>query len=486
MKIQSRIIAVALALALVAAPAFAQKVEKAKYVFVFIGDGMSMTQVSAAEVYAKAMADKTPGFVKLGFSQFPAQGMTTTYDATSIITDSASAGTAIATGNKTASGVINMDPGKTTKFKTIAEYAKELGWRVGVVSNVSLDHATPAAFYAKVPSRGDMYDICTQLSKSNFDYFGGGGLAQPKGKKGDQPDAVELAKKAGYTVVNDPAAFRALKPAAGQKVLAINETLQDSMAMPYEIDRASDDLSLADYVEKGIMLLDNPKGFFFMVESGKIDWACHANDAAASIGDTLAFDRAIAKAVEFQKKHPKDTLIVVTGDHETGGMSIGFAGTQYSTAFDKISLQKGSYVAFDTDVLSAYKDGRTAVDANLDDLLPEINRFFGIEYDKLKDAEKEMIQRSFVRTMKGEVERAAQESVALLYGSYEPLTVTLTHIANQAAGIGWTTYSHTGVPVVTFALGRSQSLFNGYYDNTAIFSKLAAAMGVKLPALVKK
>jgi alkaline phosphatase len=475
-----------LGLALVATPAFAQKVEKAKYVFVFIGDGMSMTQVSAAEIYSKSMADKIPGFTKLGFTQFPAQGLTMTYDASSIITDSASAGTAIATGNKTASGVINMDPGKTIKFKTIAEYAKELGWKVGIVSNVSLDHATPAAFYAKALSRGDMYEIGVQLAASGFDYFGGGGLAQPKGKKGDQPDVVELAKKAGYTIVNDPAAFKALKPVAGQKVLAMNATLQDSMAMPYEIDRADDDLALADYVSKGIELLDNPKGFFMMVESGKIDWACHANDAAASIGDTLAFDTAIAKAVAFQKKHPKDTLIIVTGDHETGGMSIGFAGTKYGTAFEKISMQKGSYVAFDQQVVSAYKDGRTAADANLDDILPEIQRFFGLDYAKLAEQDQEMIQRSFMRSMKGEVERAAQESVYLLYGGYEPLTITLSHLANQAAGIGWTTYSHTGVPVPTFASGRSEALFNGYYDNTALFTKLAAVMGVKLPALAKK
>ncbi len=256
--------------------------------------------------------------------------------------------------------------------------------------------------------------------------------------------------------------------------------------MPYEIDRADDDLALADYVSKGIELLDNPKGFFMMVESGKIDWACHANDAAASIGDTLAFDTAIAKAVAFQKKHPKDTLIIVTGDHETGGMSIGFAGTKYGTSFEKISMQKGSYVAFDQDVLSAYKDGRTAADANLDDILPEIQRFFGLDYAKLAEQDQEMIQRSFMRSMKGEVERAAQESVYLLYGGYEPLTITLSHLANQAAGIGWTTYSHTGVPVPTFASGRSEALFNGYYDNTDLFTKLAAVMGVKLPALAKK
>lgn len=480
MKVVHRLfIGLLLATMLIAATG-AQSVEKAKYVFVFIGDGMSLAQVSAAEVYARSMAEKTPGFSKLGFTQFPAQGLTTTYDSSSIITDSASAGTAIATGNKTASGVISMDQGKTIKFKTIGEYAKEAGMRVGIVSNVSLDHATPAVFYAKAPSRGDMYDIGLQLPKSGFDYFGGGNLAQPRGKNNDQPDVVELARKAGYTVVNDADAFRALKPKNGQKVLAMNAVTQDSMAMPYEMDRTADDLALADYVEKGIELLNNPKGFFMMVESGKIDWACHANDAAASIHDTLAFDRAIAKAVAFQKKYPNDTLIVVTGDHETGGMSIGFAGTGYSTAFEKISLQKGSYISYDSSVLGPYKMGRTAADAKIEDLVPTFKAHFGLEYDKLGEVAKEMIQRSFVRSMKGDVERVAQEDIKLLYGGYEPLTVTLTHLANQMAGIGWTTYSHTGIPVPTFALGRSQNLFNGYYDNTDIFRKLTAIMGIKV------
>ena len=267
---------------------------------------------------------------------------------------------------------------------------------------------------------------------------------QPKGKKGDQPDALELARQKGYKVVDRPEAFRALKPAAGLKLIAINQTLQDSSAMPYEIDRQPEDLALADYVAKGIELLFNPKGFFFIVESGKIDWACHANDAAASIGDTLAFDRAIAKAVEFQKKYPKDTLIVVTGDHETGGMSIGFAGTKYTTSFDRISLQKGSYVAFDSRVLNPYKDGRTAADADFNVLIPAIKEWFGIEHAALEKSDQELLQRSFLRSMKGEVERAVQESVYLLYGGYEPFTVTLTHLANQAAGVGWTTYSHTG------------------------------------------
>jgi len=250
--------------------------------------------------------------------------------------------------------------------------------------------------------------------------------------------------------------------------------------MPYDIDRRADDLALADYVTKGIELLANPKGFFMMVEGGKIDWACHANDAAASIGDTLAFDRAIAKAVEFQKKNPRDTLIVVTGDHETGGMSIGFAGTKYTTAYEKIALQKGSYVAFDSDVLNPYKDGRTAASADFSLMIPVMKQWFGIEYASLEKQEQELLQRAFTRSMKGEVERAAQESTYLLYGGYEPFTVTLTHLANQAAGVGWTSYSHTGVPVPTYALGVGQQSFDGYYDNTDVFRKLAAVMGLRV------
>ena len=448
-----------------------------KYVFLFIGDGMAMTQINSAEIYSNAVSSKDVNIKKLRFSQFPVAGMTTTYEAGSFITDSASAGTAMATGNKTLSGVINMDPGKTKRFTTIAETAKAAGYKIGIVSSVSLDHATPASFYAKVPSRGDMYDIAVQIASSNFDYFGGGGFVQPKGKKGDQPDALELMKKSGYAIVTAKKDFAALKAGSG-KVVAINETLQDSMAMPYEIDRAKDDLALADYAKKGIELLDNDKGFFMMVEGGKVDWACHANDAAASIKDVIAFDEAVAEAIKFLEKHPNDTLIVVTGDHETGGMTIGFAGTKYSTFFDKIAPQKGSFTAFDTNVLGPYK--KTNKDkGNIADLLPTVEDYFGLKAKDLSPLEKDQLEKAFARSLKGEVEKSAQEQDYLLYGGYEPFTVKLTQILNQKAGIGWTTYSHTGVPVATFAMGAGQELFGGYYDNTDIYKKLVLLMKLK-------
>jgi alkaline phosphatase len=457
-------------------------VGKAKYVFFFVGDGMAMPQVNAAEIYKSAAAKSGIKVSRLSFTQFPTSGLTTTYDASSFITDSASAMTAMMTGHKTLSGVINMDTKKTEKYKTLAEYAKDGGYKVGVVSSVSLDHATPAATYAKVASRGQMYDIDVQLAQSAFDYFGGGGLVQ-KGRKEGDPDALDLARKNGFTVVGSKKDFDALKPGVG-KVLAMNSVLQDASAMTYEMDRGADDLSLADYTRKGIELLDNPKGFFMVVEGGKIDWACHANDASAAIKDTLAFDDAVVQAVKFADAHPDETLIVVTGDHETGGMTIGFSGTKYSTFFDKIGLQTGSYIAFNDKVLTPYKKSHTKDNANIADLLPEVEKYFGLKYQDLSDNDKEMLDRAFRRSLGNELERLAQENVYNLYGSYEPFTVALTHILNQSAGIGWTSYSHTGVPVATFARGIGQNLFSGYYDNTDLFGKLGQVMALQVPVTV--
>ncbi|MDR2446591.1 MAG: alkaline phosphatase [Treponema sp.] len=454
---------------------------RAKYVFLFIGDGMAMPQISSAEIFATARSSKDVNITKLSFTRFPASGLTTTYDAGTFITDSASAVTAIATGNKTLSGVINMNPGKTKSYKTIAEYAREAGMKVGVVSSVTLDHATPAGFFAKVPSRSNYYDIAVQMVQSGFEYFAGGGLLQPTGKNKDQPDVIQMAKAQGYTYVNSGVAFNALKPGVG-KTIAINATLQDAGSLPYELDRKAGDISLADYTRKGIELLDNPNGFFLMVEGGKIDWACHANDAGAAISDVLALDNAIKVAVSFAESHPQETLIVVTGDHETGGMTIGFAGTQYDTFFDKVALQKISFVAFNDEVLTPYKKNTPKAQAKLSDLIPAIQQSFGLDYTKLSAFQKEQLEFAFQRSMANEIERPVAEDQFLLYGGYEPLTVKITQIMNQTAGIGWTSYAHTGVPVPTFATGAHQELFYGYYDNTDIFRKLASAMNLSVAA----
>ena len=478
---------------------------RARYVFLFIGDGMALPQrYSAASYLASIQGDNPqPGVVKLTMDQLPVQGMCTTYASDSLIPDSASAGTSLACGYKTADGVIAMDPARKEKYPSIAEKAKAKGMKVGVVSSVSIDHATPAVFYSHRPSREMYYEIATDLANSDFDYFGGGGFKQPKGKDGNLRDVMEICKANGYSVVSGRSEFDDLQPGKAGKVIAVNAVLDRDKALYYEMDRAEDDLTLADYTRKGIELLDNPAGFFMMVEGGKIDWACHANDAAASIHDTVAFDEAVREGLKFYEKHPEETLIVVTGDHECGGMTIGFAGTKYNTFFEKIRGQKLSYIEFDKK-LDAYRKSHAPENAKFEDMIPLIEESFGLltldaaqvaELEKkakegdreagkkvgmaLQDHETDMLREAFKLSMIEKSARGKDRHTYLAYGSYEPLTVTLTHILNQKAGIGWTSYSHTGIPMPVSAVGVGQALFQGYYDNTDVAKKMMSAMGLE-------
>jgi alkaline phosphatase len=442
--------------------------QKAKYMFLFIGDGMAMPQITATEAYLSANRASAPGVEKLAFTQFPAQGLTTTYDAGSFITDSASAGTAIATGSKTLSGVINMDETRTKELKTIAEYAKESGRKVGIISSVNLDHATPACFYAKEESRNNYFNINMQLAHSNFDYFAGGMVRVDKTPEG-QKSAHDLMQDNGWLMASNRDELNALVPSDKQVYAYYNSSFTRN-SLDYAIDMEPEDISLAEYTAKGIELLSaNEEGFFMMVEGGKIDWACHANDAAASIHNTIAFDNAIKEAIKFYQAHPEETVIIVTGDHETGGLTLGFAGTKYDSAFAEIDKQLMSYEAFNHYILTPYKESHKE-GGELADILPEIERNFGLS--DLTDYELEMLVSAFHRSMGSEVNESAKTQDYLLYGGYEPLTMTITHLLNQRAGLAWTSYSHTGVPVQTFALGAGEELFNGYYDNTDIFKKM--------------
>ncbi|MCR8744774.1 alkaline phosphatase [Romboutsia lituseburensis] len=462
--------------------------KKPKYVFLFIGDGMSHTQVNAAQVYNGTIKNKDKvKLEKLGFTQFPVIGNATTQNATSFITDSAAAATSIAGGVKTQSGVIGLASDKKTKTETIAEKLKKEGYKVGVVSSVALNHATPAAFYAHTKSRGNYYDIAQQMANSNFDYFAGGALLNSKGLDKKQKDTFDILKEKGYKITNDKDEIMSLNSESG-KVYAINPQIQDSFAMEYSIDSDKDSIMLNNFVKKGIDVLDNEKGFFMMVESGKIDWAGHANDAMTNISDVSELDKAVSEAVKFANKHSDETLILVTGDHETGGMSIGQATTGYDTAFDILENQKISYVEFN-ELLNKYKEKTKEKDAKLEDLLPIIKENFGLitKDDKdvakkdnknlvVSDHEYKKLQDAFKETMKEKDKRKEDE---VIYGNYEPLSVTLTHIMNNKAGIGWTSYSHTGVPVPVYAMGASSEVFNGSYDNTDIFKKLVEVCGLK-------
>lgn len=467
-----------------------------KYIFVFIGDGMSYSQIQSAAYYLGKDAagivgdvskssnkEDSPVSGSLSFFDFPIVGTAQTYDATSFAPDSASTATSIFTGNKTHSGLIGVDITKKISYPTIAEQLKQQKkWKIGVISSVNVNHATPAAVYAHVASRKSYYEIGKQLVASDFEYFAGGGVLSPKDKDGNSESIYSLAKKAGYTVCFEKEQAEALKN--GDKALVIAEDLADSDAFPYENDREPNAWALKDYVKKGIEVLDNKTGFFMMVEGGKIDWACHANDARSSIADTVAFSEAVDVAIDFYNKHPKETLILVTADHETGGLTIGFSGTDYNLFFRTLDNQKISYAKFDSDYVSDYKKNQTSFET----VMTDVEKLFGLKVPGsdgknkngglvLTDYEYNRIKDAYKKTIADDKTRTQQEYE--LYGTYTPLTITVTHILNAKAGIGWTSNSHTGLPVPVYALGAGQNLFNGYYDNTDIYKKMASLTKVK-------
>ncbi len=498
-KLVSLILACLLCLA--ALPAFAEQSASApKYVFLFIGDGMSYPQFQAAADYLGALADGDAdqalpsvkydarggavldGPRALNFMNFPVAGSAVTYDSCSFAPDSASTATSIATGRKTYSGMINVDETGATSFETIAEKLhSQKGWKIGVISSVNINHATPAAFYAHQASRNNYYEIGLEMIDSGFEYFAGGALKKVNGAKGDQESLYDLAEKAGYNVTFTQADAQAVAP-ADEKVVLIDEHLADDDAMDYDMDRADGEWALKDYVAKGIEQLDNETGFFMMCEGGKIDWACHANDAGATVTDTLALADAVQVAIDFAKEHPAETLILVTGDHETGGLTIGYAGTDYDTYLDTLSNQKISYAQFDAQYVAKYKENQTP----FEDAIKDVEALFGLkltgeEGDRLvlTEYETERLKAAYEMALSDASADSCTQEQSLLYGGYNPFSVTVTHILNNKSGVDFTSYSHTGLPVAVFAQGAGEDAFTGYYDNTEIYNKLAALVDVK-------
>ena len=475
---------------------------QARFVFLFIGDGMSTTHITAAEIYAHVNGGgEGVGLSPLSFTQFPVTGLTTTHDYENFITDSASAGTAIASGRKTLGGSINTDPrDPSIKFTPITRYAKEAGMKVGIVTSVTLTHATPAAFFAAHPARWESQALAQQLIDSGFDFFAGGNIVS---NPVISETFLDAARQNGFTVARTRAEFDALAPGAG-RVIAIPppEGLQDGGSMFYEIDRNPNNpehFSLADYTRKGIELLYNSGGFFMMIEGGKIDWAGHANDAVAIIHDIFAMDEAIQVALEFYRRHPNETLIIVTSDHDTGGMSLGVSGGSITNRgvqnFRLLRGQTMSFVAFDN-IINDFRQ-RANPASQLSELYDDINAAFGINLavgaygvdfagDALAPFQRAAIDLAFRVTFRNELGLGPEivpldAEILYQYGNENAaLRTVLLREANRRAGIGWTTFHHTAVPTPVFAKGAGQELFTGFYDNTDLFFRMASAMGLNV------
>lgn len=448
--------------------------QEAKYVFYFIGDGMGVNQVNGAEAY-RAELEGRIGIAPLLFTQFPYATIATTYSATNGVTDSAASGTALATGHKTKNGTIGMNKERDSVLTSVAVWAKEAGARVGISTSVSVDHATPAAFYAHVPDRNMYYQIGKDLIKTGFDFHAGSDFLKPVSKDAPEEGTLyEQCEKAGYTIARGYKEYRKKARKAEKMILMQTEKASkaDRSAIPYAIDREEGDMTLAEITRAGINFLskDLSKGFFLMVEGGKIDWACHANDAATVFQEVIDLNDAVRVAYEFYEQHPDETLIVVTADHETGGLSLGTGA--YEQHLNLLKYQQMSVNKFSR-VLNNLR-AKTANKVTWEMAKQALEEHFGFwKSVKLSERQEARLKKTFEHSFLDK-EPALDASE---YQKDEHLATVAKQIIDELAMVGWTSGGHSNGYVPVFAIGAGAERFCRRTDNAEIPVKIAEAAG---------
>lgn len=369
---------------------------------------MGTAHVSTTESYLSYKAGKLGG-EQLLMTQFPYYGMATTHSANRNVTCSSAAGTAIACGVKTKNGTVGVDK-DSVEVESVATVLKKEGYKVGILTTVPINHATPASFYAHEVKRTNYYDISNDIPASGFDFFAGSGFLQFYGKDNDKESTGAVLERNGYTISYGIEEFR--KESVGKdKMVFCQAKNRDKSAGYYASDGLAQtgddffgkapveaDATMAEMLELALEYFGDEEPFFIMGEGGVIDWASHENRTMSTIESVLDFDAAIKVAYEFYKKHPKQTLIVVTADHETGGLTLGC--------------------------------GRATINW-------------------------EKIENQWIESGKKNILDAEANSEL-----------------NKSCSIGWTTIKHTGGAVPVYAIGAGAEKFNGRIDNTEIKAKI--------------
>ena len=460
-------------LAVLVLPAQAQQ---PKYVFYFIGDGMGVNQVLGTEMYQSELKGEI-GVTPLLFTQFPYATFAHTYSATNGVTDSAAGGTALATGSKSKNGGIGVTK-DLVEVTSVASWAKANGYRVGVSTSVSVDHATPASFYAHENSRNNYYQIGLDLIEANFDFYAGSDFLDPtnqKAKDGKTYDNLyDLTAKAGYTLVRGYKEYQKKAKKAEKMILFQPEaaSAKDNSAIPYAIDRKKGDMTLSEITRAGINFLskNNDKGFFLMVEGGKIDWACHSNDGATALTEVQDFDNAIKVAYEFYEQHPEETLIVITADHETGGLSLGTGS--YDLNLQALKAQKVSENGFTSilnDLRKKYKN-QVPWEAVQQALKDNFGFWSIVKLNEKQEARLKAVYDKSFGNQPVDLEKSE-------YLQNEPLAGEAKRILNSIARLGWNSGGHSAGFIPVFAIGAKADLFQGRLNNIDIPEKIAEAAG---------
>lgn len=450
-----------------------------KYVFYFIGDGLGASQRQFSEFFVQEKMSNPDQ--RLLVNSLPVAGMNTTYAKNSLITDSAAAGTALASGVKTNNGVVGMDA-QGNRVKTLIEAAAAEGMATGIVTTTRLTHATPAAFASHNESRNNENEIAEDFLNSGVDFFAGGGVRHfiPKSMKKPNADAVgatikskrkdernlvdEFAEK-GYKTYMGMEGARQFKKDNFSRIDKVFAAFTYTH-MPYEIERMNlypEVPSISEMTAAAIDVLSKDRGgFFLMVEGGRIDHAAHANDPTGVIHDTIAFDNAVKVAYDFLQKHQNDTLIVVVGDHETGGMGLGLDSKGYK-------LEMGSLMDTKISVEDTLTWGSGKYEGDKAKYLRILESQFGLT--NLTAKEKAMLNQAMADADAGKT---------MGYYKVNPAALTAAHILSSRANIHWTTTIHTATMIPMSATGIGAEKFSGYKDNTVIAKTMADLLGFRL------
>ncbi len=409
-------------------------------VFLLIGDGLGAMQ---AEVAQRAL-ESSPG-EKLAFQEFPAIGWQRTRSANSQVTDSAAAGTALACGVRTDNGKLGVDSDDEA-VDSIAMLAHRRGWKVAILTNVSIDHATPAAFYAHAANRGSYYEIARQLADTPFEFVGGGGMVGQERPTPDGPDNLQRAIANGFIAVRTRDKLKHLP--AGKRIFAFNHTLAKGASLPPVLAARPSDIRLAEFTAAAIGHLGDAP-FFMMVEGGQIDWFCHDNDLGAVVREVEDFNAVVRVCRDYARRHP-DTLIVVTGDHETGGLEpAGDHGGTPALLLNQKATSKELFRRLDE--LAREKRSWSEALATLQELCG----------DKTFTADQVAAQRQAWNKDGG--------------GSEDLANLVRDQLA-ALAGYRFTTRGHSDADVPVYACGAGAERFAGRYDNSELNVRLRELM----------
>ncbi len=432
-----------------------------KYVFLFVGDGMGMGHVLSAETYNRTVLKNKEHILMM---QFPVASMALTYSASSPVTDSAAAGTALATGAKANNGMIGMNA-DSVNVTSVATQLKQRGWGVGVITSVAFDDATPATQFAHQLNRKMYEGINNDGAVSNFDFIGGAYTLMAKYGVDKCKPIFNNYSKHGYDVVYSLDKLK--QTSKSKKILAAVGTAEKYNDFPYTIDSIEGAPKLRELTEACLihMLRVSPDHFYMLVEGGNIDHAAHSNDGATVVKEVLNFQESIRVAYEFYLQHPDETLIVVTADHDTGGMTLGVdKGRKVPTLedIDWRSMSKENFNDYCMRNKLSWEQVKQLMETKL-----------GLwSHIAVTEDEEEAIKESFEKINSGASEKT-------LYKDFNQFSSVVFNILNHKNGIGFTTFSHTGNPVPVFAIGAGSDKFKSVNNNIEIPQTFRELLNIK-------